>query len=301
MRRTSLRYPALIAAVLLLDACALVSRASGAKVESGALDELSGLVVSLADPAVIWAHNDSGDAPRLFRMSLTGKDLGHVRIEGAAAEDWEDIAAFAWQGRPALLVGDIGDNRATRDHVTLYAVSDPGAHGDPVLLWTLAVRYPDGPRDAEALAVDPVDHDILLISKREHPQQIYRIAVPAMAPPRGTVVTAERLGALTTLPRSSYADFMTSPLYTQLDGPTALDIAHSGRFAVITTYKDAFLYRRAPGQSWIEAFAAAPQVVKLPALEQAEAGGISADDRALFVSGEGEHPPLARVALPSTP
>lgn len=292
-----LSVPAVLAAALLLGSCALWSQPLAPQIESAQVDELSGLAVSHADPDLLWGHNDSGDVPRLFRIGPHGEDLSEVAVPGADAVDWEDIAAFDWQGRPALLVGDVGDNEALRDHVTLYALSDPGRLGPPRLLWRLDVHYPDGARDCEGIAVDPLDDAVILISKRDHPQHLYRVRLPATAPAPGSVVTAEALGLVTTLPRARFADLFEHPLYSQLDGPTALDIARDGRSAVVTTYKDAWRYRRAPGQGWAEAFATTPERIALPRLEQAEAGAISADGARLFVSGEGRHPPLLQVPL----
>jgi len=287
-----------LALALSLSSCVLLSQSSGPHVQSNAIDELSGLAVSQADPGLLWGHNDSGDSARLFRIGPHGEDLGDARVPGASAVDWEDIASFVWEGEPALLIGDIGDNNANRDHLTLYAVRDPGAIGDLKLLWTLDFRYPDGPRDCEGIAVDPIENSIILISKRDHPQHLYRIPLPVAAPAPGAMALAEALGDVTTLPHASLSDLVNSPLYLIFDGPTALDISRSGRFAVVTTYKDAFLYRRAQGQSWREVFSSIPERVKLPHLEQTEAGAISADETALWISGEGEHPPILRVPLP---
>lgn len=297
MTRRLHAFHALLGSLLLLSSCALLSQPAGPQLENPELDELSGLASSLAAPDLLWGHNDSGDAPRLFRIGPRGEDLGFVPIQGAVAIDWEDIAAFRWQGEPALLIGDVGDNHARREHVTLYAVRDPGARGEPKLLWTLDFKYPDGPRDCEAVAVDPVDQSVILISKREHPQRLYRLPIPKDAPRPGSMAVAEALGPITTLPRSSFADWFETPLYSEFDGPTALDIDPAGRFAVVITYKDAFLYPRAEGQSWREAFAATPRLIRLPHLRQTEAGAISSDGRTLTVSGEGVHMAIARVPL----
>lgn len=301
--RPRLLLQSLLATVLLLSSCTLLSQPRGPQVQSPELDELSGLAASHADPTLLWGHNDSGDSARLFRIGARGEDFGALPVPGASAVDWEDIASFDWQGEPALLIGDIGDNRATRDHLSLYAVTDPGKTGTTFqLLWKIDFRYPDGPRDCEALAVDPIDHAAILISKRDHPQHIYRIPLPDEKP--GTPATtpgiaiAESLGTLDTLPRAVFGDLIASPLYSQFDGPTALDIGRDGQIAVITTYKDAFLYRRRHGERWAESFARTPTLIRLPHLEQTEAGAISRDGQNLVISGEGEHPPLLRVPLP---
>jgi hypothetical protein len=294
-----LRWLAAGLLALTLAACVSQPLAGVPLVANPLLDELSGLAVSHADPTFLWAHNDSGDGPNLFRVGFAGEDLGRVTIEGAKAVDWEDIATFDWQGQPAVLIGDIGDNNARHAQSTLYVVTDPGRSGVPKLLWTLKFRYPDGPRDCESLAVDPVDHVILLLSKRDFPPRLYALPMPAEATDVPELSTATFLGPVETIPEPTLGD-LTQPLYLGILSslPTAMDISRDGAFAVVTTYGDAYLYRRQPGQPWIQVFAQKPVRIPLPHLKQTEAGAISADGRSLFVSTEQRPTPLVRVPLP---
>jgi hypothetical protein len=284
----------------MLAGCATQPLAGTPLVANPLLDELSGLAVSHADPTFLWAHNDSGDGPNLFRVGLAGEDLGRVTIEGAKAVDWEDIATFDWQGQPAVLIGDIGDNHAHHQHSTLYAVNDPGRSGTPKLLWKLKFEYPDGPRDCESLAVDPVDHLILLLSKRDFPPRLYALPMPSDAAAIPERSTARFLGTVETIPEPVLGD-LAQPLYLGILSslPTAMDISQDGSFAVVVTYGDAYRYRRQPGQPWITVFAQTPQRIPLPHLKQTEAGAISADGHSLFVSTEQRPTPLVRVPLPS--
>ena len=214
------------------------------------------------------------------------------------ARDWEDIAAFDWQGQPALLIADTGDNKAKRKAVTLYAVSDPGRVGTPKLLWQVDFRYPEGPRDCEAVAVDPLDGSALLLSKREHPKQLFRVPLPKARPQIGVTV-AEPLGAVTTIPGMTATDVVAYPGQSAFFGqPTALDISRDGHTIIVVTYKHTLRWRRADGQSWAEVFAASPETLDAPVLHQAEAGAISADGASVFLSSEGRHAPLLRVPLP---
>ncbi len=282
---------------LLLNSCVLLSQPDAPKLANPELDELSGLAVSHADPGLLWGHNDSGSGPLLYRIGLDGEDLGSVRIAGVHAHDWEDLAAFDWRGKPAVLIADTGDNGADRGAVTLYAVSDPGRSGTPKLLWQLDFRYPEGPRDCEAVAVDASDGSILLLSKREHPKRLFRLPLPQARQAVGVAV-AEYLGEVTTIPQPTITDLVGYPGRSVYFGqPTAMDISRDGHSAIVVTYKDTLRFRRADGQSWLQAFAAKPEALKLPMLYQAEAGAIAADGRSLFVSSEGLHAPLLRVPL----
>jgi len=152
----------LICAPLLLSAC--IGGGDDAPVEtpirivgelqSRDLDEVSGLAQSARDPAILWAINDDGPAT-IYAIDKTGKARGHVRIADALNRDWEDIAAFALGGTAYLIIADIGNNDGDRDVVTLYVVEEPRPEDEAVdIAWRIDYRYPDGPRDAESLAVD---------------------------------------------------------------------------------------------------------------------------------------------------
>lgn len=113
-----------------------------------------------------FVHNDSGDAATVYRS--TALDFAAAEIlplPGARARDWEDIAVFEGD----LLVGDIGDNRRHRTDVMLYraryrsALEIGRSQGRLELVAAYPVRYPDGPHDAEGLAV--VDGRVHLITK----------------------------------------------------------------------------------------------------------------------------------------
>ena len=257
------------------------------------LDELSGLAVSRADASVLWGHNDTGGGAVLYRIGLAGEDLGALPIEGARAYDWEDIAAFEHAGRPALLIADTGDNFALRPDASLYAVSDPGREGTPVLLWRLRYRYPDGARDCEAVAVDPVGRDILLVSKRDDPPRVYRLPLPERAPEG--VQRAEFLGELRGLPP---LDFRARWLRAYRDSPTALDISRDGATAVLITSHLAYVYRRAAGATWAQAFERPAASFELPPLYQIEAAALTPDGREVIVGSEGRPGRLAHIALP---
>lgn len=290
-----------LGAALLLNSCALLSQPAPEtpSLRAAALDELSGLVVSRADPDLLWGHNDSGAPAELFRIGRDGADLGRHRIAGIEAHDWEDVAAFDWQGQPAILIADVGDNDAKRQTVTLYAVRDPGRTGTPTLLWRLDFRYDGGPRDCEAVAVTPDGRHALLLTKRENPKRLYQLALPQDRPPVG-VATAERLGDITTVPQPTSADHVANPFQARWYGqPTAMDLSRDGRLLAVLTYKNVLLWQRASdAEPWIETLARSPQEIAMPFLRQAEALALTADGRRVIVSSEGVGAPLVTLPLP---
>jgi hypothetical protein len=282
---------------VLLLACGAALGVDGVELANPDIDELSGLAVSRSDATLLWGHNDTGGGRRLYRIGLDGADLGSVRVDGAQSSDWEDIAAFEDAGGPALLIADTGDNLEIRSWPTLYAVRDPGRRGQPTLLWRLDFRYPDGAHDCEAVAVDPVDRVILLVSKRDARPRLYRLALPDG--PLAARPTAEFLGEVAGVPSPpGLARVLTAPLARFDDSPTALDISRDGRKAVLVTPLHAYVYRRGAGMDWAQTFGRPPAVVPLPPIDQIEAAALSADGRELFVGGEGRPGRLARIALP---
>ena len=75
------------------------------------LTEISGMAASLMHENVVWVHNDSSDAARLYALDLETCDtVSELRLRGVQARDFEALASTRnARGRAALWVGDIGD------------------------------------------------------------------------------------------------------------------------------------------------------------------------------------------------
>lgn len=171
------------------------------------LAETSGLAVSRAHPGVLWSHNDSGDGPNLYAIDATGKLLATFQLK-AQARDWEDMdsgpcpdgvgkASDSPSPPVCLYLGDIGDNGRVREMLTIYVVAEPSvarAGGSPQVVETRSFRYryPDGPDDAEALAVLP-DGDMTIVTKgRSGTIGFFRLSRAAIA---RAIVSGEVLSA----------------------------------------------------------------------------------------------------------
>lgn len=288
--------------MILAAALALLGAGAQAQTEgttrSSDIDELSGLVFSRADPTILWGHNDSGDGPVIYRIGLLGEDLGKIVIKGAQAGDWEDIAAFEDGGGPALLIADTGDDFSLRSYSTLYAVRDPGRGSAAPLLWRLDFQFPDGEHDCEAVAVDPLSREILLVTKRDRPARLYRLPLPDHTSKERQ--TAAFVGTLAPLPLADFS--LKSPLRKHFSNmPTAFDISPDGLTAVIVTPRNAYPYHRKPGQAWLGLFQQPVAAIALPDFPQTEAGALSPDGRSLYIGSEGRPGRWARIELPSAP
>lgn len=137
------------------------------------LRESSGVAVSLRHPGVLWTHGDAGSD--LFAVDDSGLVLAHYPI-APRTRDWEDVAlSTCGDGGSCLYLADLGDNYEERPFARILRVAEP----DPASPSTLhpdvfPVRFPDGPRDAEALLVLPGERVLVVTKGRNDPATVYR-------------------------------------------------------------------------------------------------------------------------------
>lgn len=257
--------------------------------------ESSGLARSHVDDNLLWTHNDSGSGAELYAVDLQGQYQGLLSLSPAVNLDWEDMASFVENGIPRLLVGDIGDNSAFRPWVTLYVLDEPDtlALARPFDLTVAPVRsvrvlYPDGPRDAESIAVDAEAGEIYILSKRDDVPQLYRVPLVPATP----VAIAEALGEIN-IPRApADADDPESINWT-----TAMDLDVGTGQLVVVTQLASYRYQRLGDESWAEALQREPLQEDLPSYSQIEAVCWAADARSIWITSEGLPTPLTRLRI----
>ena len=260
------------------------------------LDEVSGLAASHRHDDVLWMHNDGGNDAHLFAVGTRGALLARFDVEGVANTDWEDIASFDLDGRHYLLIADTGDNGGLRHSLQLHVIEEPSsldaqAQARPLTpAWSIVFRWPDGPRDCEAVAVDASLGQVLLISKKRTPPELF--ALPLR--PTGTdVQVATRLGLLAGVPRSSAEEQKANPRMARIRHQiTAMDISPDQRAMAVMTYNEVLIYPRHGKDGWQRTLARTPHVHDLPWLPQAEALGWDADGPGLYATGEFSPAPL---------
>lgn len=269
--------------------------------EAQVLTEASGLAASRETPGLLWAINDSGNTPVLFALGEHGEDRGEVRVAGVENIDWEDLAAFTWQGRAYLVVADVGDNRGERSQVQLHVVPEPlpgtNGHvtGTVVPAWSISLMFEDGPRDCEGVAVDEAGEQILLLSKRTALPILYRVPLRPEQP--GQVQIARRVAEVANIPPPDRGDLL-QPFGVFRSWPTALDIGPGGSAMLILTYKNAYLYPRRGPESWATTLARSPSILRLPSanvLPQREAICFL-EDGSILVTSEGRGAALFKFA-----
>lgn len=266
----------------------LVSSTTGSLTDP-ALVEASGLGLSSKNPDTLWVHNDSGDSARLFAVSLTGGTRVVYTLAGATANDWEDMAIGPGPvaGTSYLYAGDIGDNPSNRATIAVYRVAEPVVSGAAVQTLTgadkLTLRYPDSPRDAEAMFVDPKSGELYIIQKSAGggPVGIYRAPANLAA------------GSTTVMTRVA-----TLQLPTGLaNAVTAADITPDGDTIAVRTYGFVRLYSRMTTTVPI-GVSFPPCSGPIPAENQGEAVAFRPDGKAYMTVSEGGAAALHRFSMP---
>jgi hypothetical protein len=151
-----------------------------------ALEEASGLVASQANPGFFWTINDSGNSPDVFLVDDKMDIKLTCKLSGITNRDWEDVA-IGYDPKTKknyIHVAEIGDNDARYVHKMIYRFEEPVKTDSTTLtikaeqVQKIVFQFPEGAKDSEALMIDPLTHDIYVISKREMPVHVYRLAYP---------------------------------------------------------------------------------------------------------------------------
>jgi hypothetical protein len=224
--------------------------------------ESSGLVVG---DGLVVTVNDSGDGARVFTVDLgSGETVGTSTWPGEA----EDVEALAPAPGGEVWVGDLGDNRAVRESVSVTRVpAGRGERAAPGPSYRLV--YPDGPHDAEALLAHPRTGRLFVVTKEVLGGTVY--AAPS----------ALRAGADNQLQRIADAPGIVT------DGAFFPD----GRHLVLRSY----------GSAYVHSFPSMARVGELDLPAQKQGEGIAvAPDGTVYASSEGVRSPLLRIALPAS-
>jgi len=203
-------------------------------VAPGQVDEASGLVDSRTIDGHLWVQEDSGTPTRLTLLARSGAVAGRVALP-FGNRDWEDLAIGPGPraGVSYLYLADIGDNLAQHNVSHIFRFPEPTSTTESVgAADRITFRYPDGPRDAEALLLDPQTRDLFVVTKREEKVRLYRLPYPQSTT---EPITATYLGEL--------------PLTLVTGGSVSAD----GREILLRTYFGAHYWQRAEGQTLADA------------------------------------------------
>lgn len=248
------------------------------------LKELSGMAASRRHPGILWAHNDSGNVFTLYALRADdGTIAARFPIRGNAARDPEDITVArcaAEDKRSCIYVADIGDNGQKRKQVTIFKLPEPDALTDRTLdALPMHFTYAEGPRNAEAILVDPRTARIFVVSKiLSSLGDVFRIDGLG-ARTGGSAVRTRRLR-----PPKEFDSYTTSA-----------SVHPDGTRVLLRTYGRLWELRAPGARSLEDVFDATPVEVPSAPQPQGEAITYSADGMAYYFASEGVGSPIFRV------
>lgn len=225
------------------------------EIDTDLLPETSGVVYSRTVPDRLYAHNDSGNLPRLYGIGATST-VDDVWTIDAALLDWEDIAIAG----STLFFADTGDNLHIRPTVRVIASPEPDGRAatlDDLRFWSFTYR--DGRLDTEALLVDGDASEAVLISKGiDFPAGLY-------------VLPLDESGDGATLERA--ADFDVG------ESISAADLSADATVIAVRTPTRVLLFDRPEGMSLVDALGGEPCEAASAPERQGEAIALHPDGR----------------------
>ncbi|MDF2431192.1 MAG: hypothetical protein JWP44_823 [Mucilaginibacter sp.] len=259
-----------------------------------AMNEISGIAASGLNNEMYYVHNDSGDTSRFFGILPSGEVKSTIYFKGDSKEplgvhDCEDIAVGPGpdKGKSYVYIGDIGDNYSLRPYLTIYRMEeqklwakDSLAHADAV---PLHVKYPDGPKDAETLMVDPVEKLIYIVSKRQDSVTVY--TTPLIYKPNDTVTLTKRCKLF----------FKGLKLFKWI---TAGDISKDGQQVLIKSYTKVYYWKRENNEPIWKTVQREPQILPYTQERQGEAIGFTPDGKGYYTCSEGVYTPIYFYKIP---
>jgi hypothetical protein len=265
------------------------------KIKSGEITESSGIVASLCNENALWTHNDSGDGAFIFAFDKKGEKLGTYKITAAKNVDWEDIAAFKdAQGKCFLYVADIGNNSGARKDFEIYAVAEPkisaadktSSRKNPVETETarlIKFDYPDTPRDAETLLIQPQSGDVYVLTKRlDAASGVYKL-------PIAKIGKADKINRL-----EKVSDFTVPSIPNGF--LTGGDISPDGKRVVVCDYLAAYeITLPEKAKNFDEIWREKPSIIELGERKQGEAIAYSTDGNSIFATSEKLNSPIIEV------
>lgn len=226
------------------------------------ITESSGLATdTTAD--LYWTINDSGSSGVAYGLNGDGETEGTVRF----LADPVDIEAIAMDDNQ-LFLADIGDNRARREFITVFAIDNPEPNDDTRTYRAYDFAYPDGPHDAEAMLVN--SRGRFFFVTKEARAGIYR------APANPSRQSVNQLTRVADAPA-----FVTDGTFTPDGDRIALRTYVSVEMLDAESYKEV---------------AQAP----LPLQPQGESITMDLDGDSLLVGSEGVRSKVYRIAVPTS-
>jgi hypothetical protein len=245
------------------------------------LQEISGMAASRINPNIFWVHNDSGNDSKLFAIDRTGRLRAEFDLQGIKLFDAEDIAVGPGpdKDKSYVYLADIGDNGASREKKYIFRFPEPDFletdsvfKGNITSIDVLTFDFPDGKRDAETIMIDPIDRDIVIVSKREENVHVYSSPVPGNG--NSTLI----FNKIAVLPYGNEG-------YNN-SGVTGGDISTDGKEVLIKTYSKVYYYRRETNDALADVLSQSPIPIDYVFEPQGEAICFGAENEGFYTTSE---------------
>jgi hypothetical protein len=249
------------------------------------IDETSGIAASALFKDMLYVHNDSGDTTRFFMISPDGKLHHTIYFKGRDDEylDCEDIAVGPGpvKGKSYVYIGDIGDNEADNSTVVIYRLEENKSWKKNSIIHAnadkLYLKYPDGPKDAETLMIDPIGKLLAIVTKRKDTVRIY--TAPLNFKANDTAMLTFR-----------------GKLYFEGTKPfkwiTSGDISSDGEHILLKSYEKVYYWNRQGDEPIWETMQRQPRDLPYKAEKQGEAIGFTANGKGYYTASEGVFSPI---------
>ncbi|AMR30351.1 hypothetical protein A0256_02425 [Mucilaginibacter sp. PAMC 26640] len=264
------------------------------RLQNKEMDETSGIAASTINPGLYYVHNDSGDTSRFFAITPDGKLRTTVYFKAERHRlgvlDCEDISVAPGpvKGKNYVYIGDIGDNGSTRKFITIYRTEEKKSwYKDSIANVTsspINLRYPDGPKDAETMMIDPIEKLIYIVTKRHDTVGVY--TSPLIYKNDDTVTMTLR----TKLFFKGIKPFKWI---------TAGDISKDGSKILLKSYEKVYYWQRKPNEPAWRAMQAPPRELPYKQERQGEAIGFTPDGKGYYTTSEGVYAPIYYYQVPN--
>jgi hypothetical protein len=262
------------------------------------LEEMSGLAASQTHKDVLWVINDGGNGEKLVAMHTNASRIATFNLKGVKNIDWEDLSSFRLNDKNYILIADTGDNGGIRKSLQIYVFEEPKKLTDGQTLepaWSFDFKWPDGARDCESAVVDAAKGEILLISKKRVPPELFRLPLQ----PTTKNVIATKIGELPGIEQPDASEMEKNPVYGRYRSQiTSVDLSPNGRVLMVLNYHAVYFYLRDDATaSWANALARKPYSFSFPWLPQAEAIAFNREGNAFYIGSEQRPVPILRYRI----
>ncbi len=253
------------------------------RITDPAMAKASGIATSRSYPGMFYVEDDKAGNSDIYLVDSTGEERAIFNVVGAAHRDWTDMGIGPGPEAKTnyIFIADIGGSKNDSSACNIYRVPEPTIPLGPGLLQTsttpadkISYTYPDGPRDAETILIDPQSKDIYIVDKNLA-SNVYYLPYPQST---DTVIVAKKI-----------IEKMPVP-----DGPLRSGgIATNRSEILMKSYTSIYLWHIAPGESILDALLGTPVTIPITPEVRGEAMCYTPDDKEFWTTSKFKTLPYA--------